>query len=134
MGEDELTVKPYTSDYYPMLCDWWASHGAQKATEADLRSATGLIVESDSEPFGACFLLVSGAIGFVEALVIKPNSTVTKSRKASEKLFNEIKKLAKSKGVTKLIAFVASKGMVRECKRTGFSQAGPVMAQMIQEI
>ena len=67
-------------------------------------------------------------------MVISPDSTVAKSRKIADTLFKELHKIAKAEGINKLIAFVQSKGMVRECSRSGFTQVGPPMAQMVQTI
>lgn len=134
MGDDKLTVRPYNGDDHSMLCDWWAAHRSQSPAKEDLEYASGIIVEDDSEPSGACFLFSTGSLGFVEALVIKPGNNISKSRKIAQKLFDEIQHIAKENKVKKLIAFVASKGMVRECSRTGFNQVGPTMAQMVQII
>ena len=134
MGEDQLTLRPYALDDYSLLCQWWDSHNALKAPQSDLESGIGLVAESDSRPVGACFLYVTGVLGFIEAMVISPDSTVAKSRRIADTLFKELQKIAKAEGVNKLIAFVESKGMVRECSRSGFTQVGPPMAQMIQTI
>ena len=134
MGKDQLTLKPYFPEHYPLLCEWWDSHGSLRASRSDLESGIGLVAESDSRPIGACFLYVTGALGFIEAMVISPDSTVSKSRKIADTLFKELHKIAKAEGVNKLIAFVQSKGMVRECSRSGFTQVGPPMAQMVQTI
>lgn len=136
MGADQpIDLREYQeATDYEEFCQWWDSHGVVCAEKSDLDSGIGLVAEEDGKAVGACFLYVTGSIGFIEAMVTPPYSTIRKSRMAADLLFKSLKEKAESMGVSKLIAFVASKGMVKECQRAGFQQVGPVMAQMVQPI
>ena len=136
MGTNEqVRLKDYDEGRdYKLLCSWWASHGTVSARRQDLASGKGLVYFEGKEPVGACFLFITGTMAFIEAMVIAPDSSVARSRSISNMLFTSLKMAATIRGVSRLIAFVESTGMVRECKRSGFKQVGPVMAQMVQEI
>ena len=123
------------SEHYSQLCSFWEAHGVEVPLAEDLPGLHhGMIATDDSGLLGACFLYVSGPIGFVEALVTCPGLSIRKARKVSDRLHETIRYAAKRAQVKKLVAFVSSKGMVRECDRVGFSQKGAPMIQMTQSL
>lgn len=134
MGSNH-TIADYEDGFYPMLEDWCAHHGVEPPDCMDLDEAVGVVVmREDTIPLGVGFLYPVGNFAFVEGLILKPGLSIKESRLVASDVYESLKGYAKRTGVTKLIAFVKSKGMVKECQRVGFSQVGSPMAQMVHQI
>lgn len=129
-----MRLRRYKDEDYPLLCDWWASRDIGAPDKEDLASGLGMVLEMDGEAKGACFLYVTGTIGIIEAIVMAPALSIRQSRQMADTLHQTLKEKAGEMGVGKLIAFVGSKGMVKECQRAGFSPIGGTYQQMIQTI
>lgn len=137
MGADQSVISfwPYQEDlHFGEICRWLDARNKPLASAEDLSSGHGYMAYDNEGPLAACFLYKVGTLGFIEALVIRPGTGIAKSRDVSTQLFEMMKTTAQHWDITRLVAFVASKGMVKECGRRGFEQVGPPMAQMVHSI
>lgn len=119
---------------YPTIAKWWEAHGLAAIEREDLASGEGFVFLDEAGPAAVVFLFQTGRIGFIEGLVSRPGLSVSKARAYCDKLHEYCREIASSMQLRKLIAFVQTKGMVRECQRVGFQQVGSPMAQMVQMI
>jgi hypothetical protein len=135
MGTD-FTVGDYDPDYFPVISDWCESHRVDPPDPKDLSDGDGVMVmDSDGiQPKGVGFIYIMGGMAFVEGLILAPGLSMREARCVAEEIYQALKDRAILHGVNKLIAFVKSKGMVKECERVGFSQIGNPMAQMVQQL
>ena len=135
MGE-HVTIGDYQEEFHPVISTWCDSHRVETPSEEDLASAVGVMAYCADGvlPMGCGFIYVSGNLAFVEGLVMKPGLSIREARETAEIIYQSLREKALLSGVSKLVAFVKSKGMVRECERVGFSQCGPPMVQMVQQL
>ena len=129
-----MTLRRFDNPDFLLLEMWNSAHGKSAPDRADLIDQAGFVVEDDDGAAAIAFLFMAGPVAMVEALVSRPGMSMKVSREASIILDDWITQQAKNQGASRLVAFVSSRGMVRETSRLGYRQSGSPMAQMIKTL
>ena len=118
-----MTIRPYSSEDYNMICSWMERHGATVIPPEVFLPATGAIAEVDGNPIAVSFLYcVIGGISIIEFTTTNPMFKLSKDLvKAVKALYAHLEKMAWDNGSPCILSFVKpNSGEARIMAKTGY--------------
>lgn len=124
--------RPYYGTDYPMVCDWWISHGWPPVCQTFL-PAVGVIIELDGKPVAAGWLKMESTtpLAMPEWLVTNPENRDRDSIHALSELLEQLKAIAKAQGRTQLFAACKQDSLARLYCRHGFTKSDSEMIHLV---
>lgn len=128
-------IRMYSSSDYPMLAQWWVTHGWNPVPEPILPKL-GIVYEDDDnqEPIAACWLYMDNSVGvsMLEWLVTRPGlpgMQVIRSIKHMTK-FMELE--AKRMNYSVMLTTCKQHSLARLHEKNGFTKTDETMIHLIK--
>lgn len=119
---EEITLRHYKPEDYPMLLEWWETHGADQMPQSMIPPST-CIVMLNGEPAasGSVFLCNSNHVAFFHGMVTRPGLQMATAKRVLLALQDGLDIIMKSSGHTLLLGTVQTGPLARGAKMMGFS-------------
>lgn len=131
MSDALIQLRPFVDDDYPMVSEWFDSHGAMPCPKQMLPKL-GIIVERGGIPEAAMWLYMDNSVGvcFLERCVTRPGLSVAH---ASESLLSGVRymKVAAAEMDYGVMFLRAYPGLARFAKKEGFFEDDRTVVSMV---
>lgn len=119
----EFDFKPYSHrKHFPMIFRWWKAHRKGRLDIESLGSR-GLIVSNYGMDLASAWLFrTDSRVANIGWTVTNPDAPMRLKHQAVSALIEELKRIAKTEGFTRVISFSSSRGLTRSFVRSGMRQ------------
>ena len=129
------TVKPITPQLLARILPWWEERDCG-AMPADVLPPLGICAVDADGPIAAAWLYepYGCKVAMLDWLVTRPGERPRYVRAACRAVFEELTRLADTRGFTRIFASAERWGMVREAEACGFTVAAANCTHLVKHL
>lgn len=130
-----MRVEPVTAEDILTAQSWWESRGLGTLPSGIL-PPLGICAVDEQGPIAAAWLYEPHGcqVAFLDWLVTRPGERPTYTRAACRAVFEELSRLADTRGFTRVFASAERWGMVREAQSCGFEIAATACTHLVKTL